>query len=252
MDLDDILLISRQLRPVQPGAVAAAEATLGCRFPAGYAAYVERFGEGDLGDLVRVYPPDKVLTDREEWRERITEYWFWETAAAGVTPELIRECVLVADSLNGDEFCFHPADPDTLFALPRDFDEVYRLAPGLMSALDWALRAGVLVDPGPDPVAFHPWHDRAERRLRGRADYEAVTAGLLGLGLHGAVGRGVDRPDFGRRDVYLPAVGGWAAMWRFGTDEVDVLVRYDATAPSDVVASIVEVLEAEGLVGAPG
>jgi hypothetical protein len=103
--LDDVLLVNpSQIRPATPEGIAEAEAELGVRLPSGYVAYVERLGEGALGHFVRVNAPARLPGATLEWRERVTEYWFWDTSEAGVAPESLQERgVVVADSFDGDE-----------------------------------------------------------------------------------------------------------------------------------------------------
>ena len=111
---DDVLLVNpSQIRPATSGGVALAEAELGVRMPPGYAAYVERLGEGSLGNFVRVYAPARLPDLTRAWRERVKEYWFWDTSEAGVKPESLQEHgVVVADSFDGDEFLRPRRSPD--------------------------------------------------------------------------------------------------------------------------------------------
>ena len=145
---DDVLLVNpAQIRPATSDGIALAEAELGVRMPPGYAAYVERLGEGALGNFVRVYAPARLPDLTRAWRERVTEYWFWDTSEAGVKPESLQERgVVVADSFDGDELCFDPADPETLFVLPRNDDNARRVGPGFIAAVDWMLSG-----------ALNPW-----------------------------------------------------------------------------------------------
>ena len=244
MDLDDIRLVSTRLAPSAPGEVSAAEAALGCRFPAGYAAYVERFGGGDLGHFLRVYPPERVLAARAEWQQRVTEYWFWDTEASGTTPEHLREGVVVADSFDGDELCFHPDDPDTLFVLPRNSDDVHRVGPGLLAALEWMLGSGELTTAPSGPVDFEPWQHRTEVRRWVVGDLEETAAALAAE--DPAAGRApVQRQDegFSSTVVYLPAIGGRAMLWRFADDRPQVVLSHDEDAPADAVARVGAVLD---------
>ena len=114
ISLDDVLLVNpSQIRPATADGIAQAESVLGVRMPPGYAAYMERLGEGALGHFVRVHEPAKLPALTLDWRVRIKEYWFWDTSEAGVAPESLQERgVFVADSFDGDELCFDPADPE--------------------------------------------------------------------------------------------------------------------------------------------
>lgn len=249
MDLDDIRLVSTRLAPSAPTEVAAAEAALGCRFPAGYAEYVERFGEGELGHFLGVYPPAQVLEARATWQERITEYWFWEPGSSGATPERIREGVVVAGSFDGDELCFHPDDPDTLFVLPRNSDDVHRVGPGLLPALDWMLTSGVLTTAQPGPPDFEPGQHRSEVRRPVSGDLEEVATALAGQDPAAAVSP-VQRVDgLTRAVVHLPSIGGRAMLWWFEEGDAEVLLRHDESAPADVVDRVVAVLDRHAAAG---
>ena len=66
---DDVLLVNpAQIRPATSDGIALAEAELGVRMPPGYAAYVERLGEGALGHFVRVYAPARLPDLTRAWR----------------------------------------------------------------------------------------------------------------------------------------------------------------------------------------
>jgi len=77
----------------------------------------ERFGEGLLAGYVRVYPPHQILkgdNNVNAWRERIDEYWFWDAGKDVLSKDRALECVIVADTMDGDELVAHPSDPDRL------------------------------------------------------------------------------------------------------------------------------------------
>ena len=101
-----------------------------------------------LGHFVRVYPPAEVPERTLDWRERIQEYWFWDRSDIGVASESLQEGgVVVADSFDGDELYFDPADPDTLFVLPGHEEVARRVGPGFLAAVGWML-SGVLTPLG--------------------------------------------------------------------------------------------------------
>ena len=140
-----------------------AEKRLGLRFPSGYREYVTRFGEGVLGgSLVRVYPPYRILNgvnNVDEWRKRIDEYWFWDDGAETLTKERALGCVIVGDTLNGDELIVHPSDPERIYVLPRDSGEIHVAGDGLLDALDWLCTSGVVAEPF-DERDFEPFDSR--------------------------------------------------------------------------------------------
>ena len=201
---DDVVLVNPTgVRPAAAGTVAAAEAELGVGLPLGYAAYVERLGEGDLGHFVRVHTPAVLPARTREWRERVTEYWFWDTEEAGVAAAALQERgILLADSFDGDELCFEPGDPETLFVLPRDEDVARRVGPGFLAAVDWMVSGGL--NPWTEGWTFEAWNGRAEvkRELPDLRLAEAVSA-VTALGQHTHVVELDQRTTF-----FLPAIGG--------------------------------------------
>ena len=245
MELSELRPLTTRLRPVEPARVDRAEEALGCRFPAGYRELVTRFGEGTTGGFLRIYPPDRVLETRAEWQARVREYWFWETGGTGTTPDRIREGVVVADSFDGDELCFHPEDPDTLYLLPRHFDDAIRLGPGLLAALDWMLGSGELVVRESGPVTFEPWHDRTEIRRYVSGDLAEVAAELAAHDPGALVVPAHHSGDgFASGEVLLPAIGGHALLWWFADGSAEVMLSHDASAPEETVRRVTGVVEA--------
>ena len=146
-----------RLKPTSPpngvaGAdVTAAQAALGATFPTGYRAFITRFGRGVLGGLMRIYTPDDIQNgpnNLREWRARIDEYWFWEDSAALLSKERALECIVIGDTVGGDELIFHPSEPDRLYVLAHDFDEAYLASStGFEAAIDWFFESGVIDEP---------------------------------------------------------------------------------------------------------
>jgi hypothetical protein len=127
--------------------VRAAEASLDVRLPQGYEEFVTSFGEGVLIESgLRVYSPQRILSELHQWRERIEEYWFWDRGAAVLTKRRALECVLFADTVAGDEFILHPKERATIYVLPHESDDIFKIVGGLPSMLDWLSATGVLVE----------------------------------------------------------------------------------------------------------
>ncbi len=120
------------------------EDVLGSSLPAGYREFMLALGEGVLGGAyVRVYPPWRVGRELHTWRDRIREYWFWD----GLAQERALACVVLGDTLDGDELIFHPEDPDDIWVLPRHSEQAVRVGRGLWEALEWLCSSGVLTEP---------------------------------------------------------------------------------------------------------
>ena len=226
--------------------MADAEAALGCRFPAGYAAYVERFGAGDLGHFLGVYPPEQVLEARAD------------VAAAGHGV-----LVLGAGDLRGHA----GADPGGRRRSPTASTATSSAStrttrtrssccrgtrttstgwgPGLLAALEWMLGSGVLITAQPGPVAFEPWEQRTEVRRWVVGDLEEVATALAaedpaaGGGSRAAAGRRL------REQRRLPARRSEVGRCCGGSPKVDaeVALSHDESAPADVVDRVVAVLD---------
>jgi hypothetical protein len=140
--------------------VTAAEVALGARFPTGYRAFITRVGRGVLGGLMRIYTPDDIQkgpNNVREWRARIDEYWFWDDSAALLPKARALECIIIGDTVGGDELIFHPTEPDRLYVLPHDFDEAYLASKtGLEAAVDWFFTSGV-IDQASENDSFEPF-----------------------------------------------------------------------------------------------
>jgi hypothetical protein len=237
---EDLYLVNpAHVRPATRDEVAALESELGVQMPTGYAEYVQRMGEGALGHLVRVYPPTLLAGLTGEWRVRVQEYWFWDTTAAGVEPRSFQERgVLVADTFDGDELCFLPENPDALFLLPRDTDDVVPAGPGLLPAVDWLL--GGDLNPWVEGWTFEAFgHQRQEIRREPNAGLDLAGAGqaLAELGEHSHVVELDHRQTF-----FLPAIGGRLSLYQPEDEPLAVDLTYDADADPDAVARLLGVL----------
>jgi len=155
LTLEDILPTSPWRYYNDPAEIDAAQRKLGTRFPAGYREFIARLGFGTLAGFLRVYPPRLLYVD--EWRARIAECWHWDEGSDVLTQAAAFESIVFADTWHGDEFVFHPAMPDRVYALPRDGEMIYVAGDGLLSALEWVLTSGVLMEPGRELI-FEPEH----------------------------------------------------------------------------------------------
>jgi hypothetical protein len=130
--------------------VDEAEAQLGIHFPTGYREYVTRFGEGVLGgSYLRIYPPRRILTGSNnlaEWRQRINEYWFWDDGRDVLTKQQAIESVIIGDTLDGDELIVHPSNPELVYVLPRNSENIYIAGNGLSAVIEWLCGSGTLTE----------------------------------------------------------------------------------------------------------
>lgn len=146
--------------PSAEAEVTAAEGHFNTRFPTGYREFITRYGRGILGGFMRVATPADLLNgpnNVREWRARIDEYWFWDGSADLLPKAKALECIVIADTVGGDEFVFHPSQPDRIYVLAHDFDEIYLASEsGIEAAADWLFTAGVLDEPFGDD-SFEPY-----------------------------------------------------------------------------------------------
>jgi hypothetical protein len=130
--------------------VTLAELQLGIRFPAGYREYITQFGEGILGgSYVRIYPPRRILTgdnNLAEWRQRIEEFWFWDEGQEVLTKSQALQSVIIGDTLDGDELIVHPSEPDRIYVLPRNSENIFVAGLGLPAAIEWLCGSGTLTE----------------------------------------------------------------------------------------------------------
>lgn len=159
---ENVTVVGGPVVPSPPTDVDAAEAQVGIRFPSGYRAYVTRFGEGVLGgSYVRIYPPRRILADLADWRQRIDQYWFWDDGSDVLTRAQASACVIIGDTLDGDELIVHPGNPERVYVLPRYSAEIYIAGDGLPAAIEWLCGSGTLTEPFAERnfEPFDPRHD---------------------------------------------------------------------------------------------
>jgi hypothetical protein len=149
MNLSDIHVSEKKpLVLASPAEVDALEASLWINFPDGYREYITKLGEGVLGgSLVRIYPPWRIQKELVDWRRRIAKYWFWDEGRELLPKERALECIIIGDTLNGDELIFHPLRPSQLFVLPRGGSDVFIVRDNLFGAVEWMCDSGKLVKP---------------------------------------------------------------------------------------------------------
>jgi hypothetical protein len=132
------------------------------RFPDGYRDYVTQLGEGVLGgDFVGIYPPWRIEKELAEWRHRINKYWVWDAGDDVLPKQRALECIIVGDTLNGDELVFHPQRPEKVLVLPRGGESIFVAGGDLLTAIDWVCNSGELTEPFSERV-FEPFDSRKE------------------------------------------------------------------------------------------
>jgi hypothetical protein len=148
MNICDVKIISKPLVLASPQDVDALEAELWVTLPTGYKEYMTNLGEGIFGgSLVRIYPPWRIRDELASWRRRINKYWFWDEGRKILPKERAAECIVIGDTMSGDELVFHPSRPNTLFVLPRHQESIFVAGSDIFSAVEWMCGSGQLSEP---------------------------------------------------------------------------------------------------------
>ena len=157
---EDIVVVGGDLTPCTSEDVDSTEEQLDFVFPKGYREYVTRFGEGILGgSYIRIYPPHRIREELTEWRQRIEEYWFWDDGHEVLTKKQALQCMIVGDTLDGDELIVHPDIPDRIYVLPRNSEDIHVAGDGLHEAIEWLCGSGTLTAAFDERV-FEPFDSR--------------------------------------------------------------------------------------------
>lgn len=160
LNIDDVVVTGGPLVQASAAEVDALESRLWIKFPSDYREYVERLGEGVLGGtFIRIYPPWRIETELVEWRRRIQKYWFWDQTPDLLPKDRALECVIVGDTLGGDELIFHPCRPDRLLVLPRNSEGAMEAGSSVLEAIEWMCSEPELTEPFSERE-FEPFDSR--------------------------------------------------------------------------------------------
>ncbi|QOV88382.1 SMI1/KNR4 family protein [Humisphaera borealis] len=162
MKIEDVQVAEKPLVLATAADLDTLASRLWITFPSGYREYVMRLGEGVLGgSFVRIYPPWRIEKELPEWRRRINKYWFWAEGRELLPKERALECVLIGDTVNGDELVFHPSRPNRLLVLPRESEQIFDAGGDLLDAIEWMCTSGELVERF-DERKFEPFDSRVD------------------------------------------------------------------------------------------
>lgn len=228
----DVYLVSRNMETATAADVDRAESRLGCSFPSGYREYVSTFGLGTYTGLIRIYMPDNILAELSEWRLRLQEYYFWDVGADALGKKEVLQCVVLGDTLNGDEFIFHPDRLEALYVLPRDDEQIYLAGATLDEAIDWLCISRTLLDEVLTFRYFECWKDREKLELFGRMGYREFKDSILNLDLHNHIV--IDSEDEGCLKLFYSDFFGSLCHWCPDS----VLIEYDRDKRNDVLATV--------------
>lgn len=167
MNLKDVRVLTQPLVLASTEQVDEFERERWLSFPRGYRDYVTRLGEGTLSSFVRIYPPWRIEKELTDWRSRINKYWFWDKGRDLLPKERALECIILGDTVVGDELVFHPVRPNRLFVLPRGHEIIFEAGSDLLSAIEWIGSSKKLVEPF-NAWEFEPFDSRLSESNKSR------------------------------------------------------------------------------------
>lgn len=132
--------------------ILACEKTLNIVFDEDYKQYVLTYGSGILGGTyVRIYLPETIILTDTEWKDRITEYWFWDEGKEVLTKEEVLSqefrTVRIGDTFDGDEIILYKGE---YFILPRNSEMIYKTGKTLEETITWLCSSGILTEAFPE------------------------------------------------------------------------------------------------------
>ena len=126
----------------------ACEKTLNIAFDEDYKEYVLVYGSGILGGTyVRIFLPETIILTLQEWRNRITEYWFWDEGKEVLTKDQVLKSVRIGDTFDGDEIILYEGE---YFVLPRYSEMIYKAGNTLEETIIWLCSSGILTEAFPE------------------------------------------------------------------------------------------------------
>ena len=96
--------------------------------------------------MIRVYAPDDILDNLDEYRERWLQYFLWDNDDSALSEEELQECFPLADTINGDEFVFKSGEKSGILCLPRDDYTIFPVGKDLQDIVNFAMLSGKLFD----------------------------------------------------------------------------------------------------------
>lgn len=124
--------------------ILACEKTLNIAFDEDYKEYVLVYGSGILGGTyVRIFLPETIILTLEDWRNRITEYWFWDEGKGVLTKDQVLNSIRIGDTFDGDEIILYEGE---YFVLPRYSEMIYKTGNTLEETITWLCSSGILTE----------------------------------------------------------------------------------------------------------
>jgi hypothetical protein len=124
--------------------ILACEKTLNITFDEDYKEYVLKYGSGILGGTyVRIYLPETIILTLEEWKNRITEYWFWDEGKEVLSKDEVLNSIRIGDTYDGDEIILYKGE---YYILPIHSEMIYKAGKTLEETITWLCSSGILTE----------------------------------------------------------------------------------------------------------
>ncbi|KQO34421.1 hypothetical protein ASF10_01510 [Flavobacterium sp. Leaf82] len=124
--------------------ILACEKTLNITFDEDYKEYVLKYGSGILGGTyIRIYLPETIILTIAEWKNRISEYWFWDEGKEVLTKEEVLASIRIGDTYDGDEIILYKGE---YYILPRHSEMIYKAGKTLEETITWLCSSGILTE----------------------------------------------------------------------------------------------------------
>ena len=143
MAFDTVYLVSKTLDLATAQAVAAAEAALGIRFPAGYREYVTTLGAGHYNDDIRIMMPEQIQAEYAVQQQTWAEYAdLYEGYYEVIPPDRLVQSIIFGTTSGGLDIIFHPDDPEDIYVLNAEDEDAFHAGATLEGVLDWMVLSG--------------------------------------------------------------------------------------------------------------
>jgi hypothetical protein len=124
--------------------ILVCEKILNVTFDEDYKEYVLQYGSGIMGGTyVRMFLPETIMLTLDEWRKRITEYWFWDEGKEVLTKDEVLKSIRIGDTFDGDEIIFLN---NQYYILPRYSEMIYKAGNTLEETITWLCSSGILTE----------------------------------------------------------------------------------------------------------